>query len=555
MTSPQPSDAGDTIELHSDSATTAGTVADESPVSVYESAMTTSRRLTTALKRGVIAPVAKCHFETDRGYPVTQELPDRSESYQFQSHDFTALVRPDEREVCNETYDGRVITPTMLLRNPSVAATLFEQAETLWESTFGTYQPAHTQPNHPGPFPFQELSPAAVADSFETQYQTICESQSLAVAIKAIREDMLSIVADLFETSESELHTPGGTDLSALARADSLRVPYRDDSIAVLRPTTEAQSNTPTRGVIIGCDDTPVGLFAHVTDVTALDPTQETTHAAIRDAMGFDRELDPYVDHDRLDAVPGERIRLQGDLRVERTDDLNGFPEEIARTTRRRENRRLVDEYLESTTLPAEHIWGQNDSPAVSTTLTTTVSETGAVILEPATADGDLELLSYVQLLLSLDHGPAVVYTDYDDVPYIRNPRRPGGLAGTQRLSVAIETAREEASRALEAMLETQRADIEATARDRASDARVGIDVPKQVNLPVDNHLTFIEAGYAPAVETEPVPVAVPSETTLHIVHDEHNTVTVQVAPGVYRFSLLPRGLQPPADRPRWSSP
>jgi len=75
------------------------------------------------------------------------------------------------------------------------------------------------------------------------------------------------------------------------------------------------------------------------------------------------------------------------------------------------------------------------------------------------------------------------------------------------------------------------------------------------VNLPVDNHLTFIEAGYAPAVETEPVPVAVPSETTLHIVHDEHNTVTVQVSPGVYRFSLLRRGLQPPVDRPTWPSP
>jgi hypothetical protein len=554
MTSPHTSDTADTIGLQS--ASTGGTDANESPVSVYESVMMTSRRLTTALKRGIIAPVAKHHFATDRGYPVTQELPDHTESYQFRSHDFEALVRPDERQVCNEMYDGRVITPSMLLRNPSVAATLLERAETLWESTFGTHQPARTQTDHPGPFPFQEISPAAVANSFETQYNTICESQSLAVAIKAIREEMVSIVADLFETSESELHTPGGTDLSALAHADSLTVPYSDDSIAVLCPiTTGIQSNTPTRGVIIGCDDTPVGLFAHVTDVTALDPTQETTHTAIRDAMGFDRELDPYVDHDRLDAVPGERIRLQGDLRVERTDDLDGFPKEIARTTRRRENRRLIDEYLESTTLPAEHIWGQNDSITINTTLTTTVSETGGVILEPVTADRDLELLSYVELLLALDHGPGVVYTEYDDVPYIRNPRRPGGLAGTQRLSVAIETAREEASRSLEALLETQREDIEATARDRASDARVGIDIPKQVNLPVDNHLTFIEAGYAPAVETEPVPVAVPSETTLHIVHDEHNTVTVQVSPGVYRFSLLRRGLQPPVDRPTWPSP
>ena len=87
-----------------------------------------------------------------------------------------------------------------------------------------------------------------------------------------------------------------------------------------------------------------------------------------------------------------------------------------------------------------------------------------------------------------------------------------------------------------------------------AAEARAVTDVPRQVNLPIDNHLAFIEAGFMPDVETEPVPVAVPDPTTLHIVHSEHNTVTVEIEPGVYRFSLLPRGLQFAGDRPQWSA-
>jgi hypothetical protein len=163
---------------------------------------------------------------------------------------------------------------------------------------------------------------------------------------------------------------------------------------AVLRPTGTRTRGAATRGAVIGHDDTPAGLFCHVIDITNLHHNQHTTRAAIRDVMGFDREIDPYEPPGRLAPAAGEQIRSQGDLRVERTDDVEGFPDEVARTVRLSESRTLVD----------------------------------------ATLDG----------------------------------------------------------------------------------------------------------------------ITVPDETTLHVVHDEHNTVTVQIPGGVYRFSLLPRGVQPPSERPEW---
>ncbi|MFC6811522.1 hypothetical protein ACFQGT_09275 [Natrialbaceae archaeon GCM10025810] len=71
----------------------------------------------------------------------------------------------------------------------------------------------------------------------------------------------------------------------------------------------------------------------------------------------------------------------------------------------------------------------------------------------------------------------------------------------------------------------------------------------------MDSHFVMVKDGYAPDVETTPVPVAVHGETTFHILHDEHNTVNITIHPGVYRFTLLPRGLRPPAEWPEWPEP
>jgi len=528
----------------------------DSPVELYSALNATGQQIAETLKKAVVTPVAKQHFENDRGHPVTQVLPDRTENYDFDSHGFEALVLPDERRVVNESYNGKIISRTTLLRDPELFGQVFEQAKALWVDTFGEHKRHVTQSGHPGPFPFSSVDIPTIAGEFEDSYTELLDSQSLTVAAEAARDDNLPILADLFDTTPSEIIAPGGTDLSALARTDEVHVPYNDGKIAVLCPTSENTStSTPTRGVIIGYDDTPTGMFAHVTDVTNLSPTQETTHTAIRDAMGFDRELNPYVNHDSLEAAPGERIRLQGDLRVERTDDLDGFAEELSRNTRLREYRALVDEVLDGVELPSNHVRGRRGAPAVTTVLNPTVTPNGSVMLDPDTSDGELELLAYVTVLCEVEEGPAGAYDEYDDIPYINDPASFREPFGRVSLAHAIENARDETRETVEHVVQEHRDTIEELARDQAAEAKAAIDVPQQVNIPVDNHMTFLEAGFAPDVETEPVPVAVPEKTTLHIVHDEHNSVTIQVSPGVYRFSLLPRGLQLQGDRAQWPSP
>jgi hypothetical protein len=268
--------------------------------------------------------------------------------------------------------------------------------------------------------------------------------------------------------------------------------------------------------------------------------------------MGFDREISPYNPPAELAVGDDERVRIQGDLRIQRTGDVDSFPAELARRTRLDLYREAVETRLDAVSLPSQQIRGRSGVTA-GDVLAAEVTPAGTVSLEPSVSDRRVELLAYVELLLALAEPPADSYDDYDDIEYVNDPRfgvfRRFAAAGMRE---SRDRAREEVRTALQQSLQAQRDQIEQEARDRAAEAEAGIDVPRQVNLPIDNHMTFIEAGYAPDVDTEPVPVAVPGETTLHIIHDEHNTITVQIRPGIYRFSLLPRGLQPPGERPTW---
>lgn len=527
----------------------------DTPAEQYAELKASADDLTSIINTAVIEPVAKQHFENDRGHPITQVLPDKTENYQFESHGFEALVMPDERRIVNHEYRGTPISPNGIVRAPDEFTDIIDDGEVLWEATFGEHKPHVTQPGHPGPYPLAGDNAATSLDRIMALYKEITGSTDLSMVTEAARDGNYALLADVFDTTATEILSPGGTDLSAIARIDGLTVPYNDDSLAVLRPTPDGSTTDPTRGVIIGHDDTPTGIFAHVTDVTNLSPSQETTHDAIRDAMGFDRELDPWTDIDRLDAQPGERIRLQGDLRVERTEDLEEFPEELARNTRIEEYHELVTDTLSNVMVPSRFIRERGEDLPATTVLDVTVSDDGSVVVDPAAAGRNVELLAYATALVELDVGELSVYEDYEDIPYVHEPTMARRSIARGEVATAISHARDELHSGLEELTAIHQDDVEAEAREIAAEAEASMDIPRQVNLPVDNHMTFVESGFSPDVDTEPVPVAVPEETTLHIVHGEHNTVTTQIEPGVYRFSLLPRGLQPRGDRPDWPEP
>lgn len=532
---------------------------DPDTAQLYTAAQATAEHIATVLSDEVVKPLAKEAFATDTGTELNQVLPGNHDEYDYTSaHGFEALVLPEERKVTNQAYRGKAITGNRVMRDHERFDDIIDQAETAWNDEYGEYKKGISQIGHPGPCPVVEQELDEAFESVRAVYEALVDSKDLNVVIAAARAENTPVLSDMFGTTEGDILTPGGTDLSALPRTDDIHVPYNDGTIAVLRPTSEDTSlNTPTRGVIIGHDDTeePVGMFAHVIDVTNLHPQQETTHEAIRDAMGFDSELDPWNPVDRLDIGPDERIRLQGDLRVERVGDVDGFPEELRRNSMQEAYETQLDAIVGGIQVPSTYLRGRWEDLSVTSVVDVAVSHEGTVTLNPDTDDPNVELLAYATMLCEMSVGKADAYEDYPDVPFIHHPRRVTDSIAAGSLSQALTTVRGEVRSVLETALDRHEDEVESMGRELAAEAKASLTAPQQVNLPVDNHMTFIESGYAPEVDTEPVPVAVPEETTLHIVHGEHNSVTVQVDPGVYRFSLLPRGLQPREDRPQWPRP
>ena len=537
------------------------------PTDQYQTLLKTAEALAEQLCAAVVTPIAKQQFKTDRGVAVRKVLPDRTDEYEFAAQGFSALVRPDERTVVNHSYSETVLTADAVMQDPEWCREVVTQAEALWREVFGEPDGYVTQPKRPGEFPMGDAETEQLLTTIDELHTSLTAANSLPVVIEAARNDHYRLLADIFGTTREEILTPGGTDLAALPRSDTLHVPYNDGEIAVIRPTTtqtagpgrsrqrRRERQTPTRGVVIGHDDTPVGIFAHTIDVTDLDPAQDLDRETIRAAMGFDRELDPWDLPETLDLDAGEQVRVQGDLRVERRGTIDEFPAELARRERIQRYRDGLSEILTAVTLPSQFVRGQETALPVRDVVEPVVSPTGSITLNPTTDDPRLELLAYVTLLRDETAGPAGNYDTYSDIPYIEEPSLLRWTFAQHSTEHAITQAQNEVLDTLQATADTMRDDVNAAARETAAEVEAALDAPRQVNLPVDNHLAFIEAGYAPDEDTEPIPVAVPDETTLHIEHAEHNAVTVQIPDGVYRFSLLPRGLQPPADRPSWPTP
>jgi len=101
--------------------------------------------------------------------------------------------------------------------------------------------------------------------------------------------------------------------------------------------------------------------------------------------------------------------------------------------------------------------------------------------------------------------------------------------------------------------LRSQSSSVEEAVRQAEIEVQTALSTGKQVNVPLDNHFVMISNGFVPDIETEPVLTLIDEESILHIGHSEHNTVSLTITPGIYEFSVLPRGLQPPSQRPEWS--
>jgi hypothetical protein len=268
--------------------------------------------------------------------------------------------------------------------------------------------------------------------------------------------------------------------------------------------------------------------------------------------MGFDREIDPWEHTDRLEITTGERVRLQGDLRIECVStDVDVFADEVLTNTLQKEYESVITTALDGVTVPAQYIRSRQAELPVTEIFSVDVSENGTVALDPQVPDSNIELLGYAAILLAVPH-ETKDYEAYSDIPYIVEPWRVRDSIAKHGVETTIAQARRDVQPVIQSIILAKQDVIEQRAQETTAETKTSMEVPKQINLPVDNHLVLVESGFAPDVDTEPVPVGIPAETTLHIEHGEHNTINLTLPQGVYRFSLLPRGLQPRETRPEW---
>ncbi|MFC6717820.1 hypothetical protein ACFQGT_09280 [Natrialbaceae archaeon GCM10025810] len=290
----------------------------------------------------VVEPLDKARYEQAPGHALNQTLPDKQDEFEFEVNGIGALVLPDRREIVNHSYKGEAITGNAITDAPDDYRSFCDDAERAWAETFGEWRYMSHQPDHPSRSRFSEADIRTVLDAFEETHARILERADLELVGHAAANDYFGLLAEIFETNVKEIISPGCTDLSTIRDNDGVEVPCNDGLIAVLRPLVDGNDGDPVRGCVVGYDDTPVGIFAHVIDVTNLSPTQTTTS----DVMSFDGEIDPFNPLAELAVDDGECVRLQGDLRAERVGE--------------------VDEAFDGVTVPERYVRGRSTDVPVA---------------------------------------------------------------------------------------------------------------------------------------------------------------------------------------------
>ncbi|MFB6260026.1 MAG: hypothetical protein ABEK42_04890, partial [Thiohalorhabdaceae bacterium] len=343
-------------------------------------------------------------------------------------------------------------------------------------------------------------------------------------------------------------------------------------------PWLSAQARPPAEAYVVGRDDTPSGFFVHAVDATLLPDAETISRDDIRDVMGFDRSLAPETD--ALPAADGLRIRMQGDLVIQRTDDAPVARDRLESVLEPHVQHDVSIEHLDQ--FFRDHGLDPRHKQAFTISAQKKVSITPDVDL-PAGSAPPPEVKAAViagEAMLAArasstgtDHGdpprpqrgtwspPTGPEGVWESTPFsdrsVRIPDAPPGTFAARYQRVAnhlrrgvndsLDTHRQAWQAAVERRLEAW--------MDPECEAGAG-----QLNLAIDNHVVILGTGWIDSSSTRsfgsppvaPVDVLVPGDTSLHVVHDEHPQVDVTLPAGGYTLTLLDRGLQPDVP-PTWT--
>lgn len=345
-------------------------------MATYSDYRDTVDKIRTLLVKQTIKPMAFELFEQERGVPVRQVLPDRSQNeFDFSINGFEGTVNPDNREVYNVRFDGTLLTLNEIAADPTFLYEIGNAVYDVWEDIFGENRHGVNQPDHPGEPPFSTEGLKVTLDSLCDEWEILCADPRLQDLIGAISDRNYKLAIRFLgaENPELVIDPTSGHELTNLFTNGDIHIVYQDNDLALLKPEYNAdgdeevmqqqwnaqtasgqtmvlgdrmrtwaerrfgdidarndinviesndewegriiQGEWPQEAFVVGRDDTPVGLFAHSIDGTRLNPEQDVTKSYIQDVMGFDRDY--QHSEERLDLNVGERVRLQGDLAIE----------------------------------------------------------------------------------------------------------------------------------------------------------------------------------------------------------------------------------------------
>jgi len=276
-------------------------------------------------------------FEEDRGHKVSQVLPGSNEEYSFEINGISGYIDTKSRKMYNPIFNDIALTVNRMASNPYNLNEFIPILYKSWEDYFGEIE-AHNHSYNTIPIKQKEVTKSV--ESLQNTFDIICTDPTLMDLIYAINDKNYLLSARFLGVDNPQhLMTPGGNhELSNLFTKGDINVHYFDNDIAVLKPEYDHEMKArvlnqqrrwervtlrgeqPEEAFVVGYDDTPVGLFAHVIDGTRLDVGQDVSRNYIHSVMGFDRNYKPH-EEDTIVMNLGEKIRLQGDLGVEYMGD------------------------------------------------------------------------------------------------------------------------------------------------------------------------------------------------------------------------------------------
>jgi hypothetical protein len=314
----------------------------------YEDLRDDCERIKKIIVDEILKEIAFRNFKEDRGTAVHKVLPDKSDHYVFSQGDFEGHIEPNKRLFCNPQYQGMPITTGRIASEPQIYISMIKDLYEEWWNTFGEHHNMSSQPSHPGEPPISESDLTDTLKSIDKKRSIIVSDPMLNDLVAAIEDKNYRIASQFLnlDVDPLSLFVPSGEhEMTELFTNGDIHIVYQDRDIVLLKPEYDhqlrqeiinqqrngwgrvrLQGEQPELAFVVGRDDTPTGLFVHSVDGTRLDKGQDISRDYIHNVMGFDYN---YRKEDILDLNIGDRIRLQGDLAVEKINDQ--IPDETER--------------------------------------------------------------------------------------------------------------------------------------------------------------------------------------------------------------------------------